>query len=208
MCSSLPHSISLYPFISLLAPDEARTEAAPHEALTDQTQPGCVFFAPSCCFLIKAHVSPFSCRSGRQMFQSDSQTSWPSWTLLWRGMFFFSSLSLFTLQENIAVQTITLVTHFDLNKLFQSHPGYFSLHSVKCCVRMVRLDRTGSVFRVRVKGLSCLFSVLRNLTQQCDARRPRLKLTISSLVTHQRLFPQSYLKLMICSSSAVTRFYL
>lgn len=57
MCSSLPHSSNVYPVISLFGPNEARTEAAPCEALTDQTRPGCVFFAPSSCFLIKAHVS-------------------------------------------------------------------------------------------------------------------------------------------------------
>lgn len=37
MCSSLPHSSSLYPFINLFVPKEVRTEAAPCEALTDQT---------------------------------------------------------------------------------------------------------------------------------------------------------------------------
>lgn len=122
--------------------------------------------------------------------------------------FFFplslSSLSRKTLQCKPSLWSHTLIwTNF--SSLTQAI-SVCVLWNVVCA--MVRLDRTGSVFRVRVKGLSCLFSVLRNLTQQCDARRPRLKLTISSLVTHQRLFPQSYLKLMICSSSAVTRFYL
>lgn len=57
---------------------------------------------------------------------------------------------LFTLQENIAVQTITLVTLFDPEKRFQSRRGYFSLRSVKSRVRGDAISRD----RLSVQGSS------------------------------------------------------